>query len=128
MLRMRDAVVAATLLLVTVLVAAVTASRQPPVVVEASASSRGAMPARLIDVAPAPPVEAMPAPLARIESPPPEVVPAPAVAANLSGNVRTRKFHRASCRYAGCANCTARFTNREDALAAGFDPGGCCAP
>ena len=45
-----------------------------------------------------------------------------------SGNTRSRKFHRASCRYASCPNCTARFTSRQAAIDAGYVPGGCCKP
>jgi len=45
-----------------------------------------------------------------------------------SGNTRSRKFHRASCRYASCANCTAKFKSRQEAIDAGYVPGGCCKP
>lgn len=44
------------------------------------------------------------------------------------GNTRSHKFHRDSCRYAGCANCTAKFKTREEAVRAGYAPGGCCDP
>jgi len=44
------------------------------------------------------------------------------------GNTNSHKFHRGSCRYAGCPNCTARFKTREEALKAGYAPGGCCSP
>ncbi|MDQ3281527.1 MAG: hypothetical protein M3Q69_08950 [Acidobacteriota bacterium] len=44
------------------------------------------------------------------------------------GNTNTHKFHRNTCRYAGCANCTAKFKTRDEAIAAGFRPGGCCDP
>jgi hypothetical protein len=44
------------------------------------------------------------------------------------GNVRSHKFHRITCQYAGCPNCTARFRTREEAIEAGFQPGGCCHP
>jgi methylphosphotriester-DNA--protein-cysteine methyltransferase len=44
------------------------------------------------------------------------------------GNTNTHKFHRTSCRYASCANCTAKFKSREEAIAAGYVPGGCCNP
>jgi methylphosphotriester-DNA--protein-cysteine methyltransferase len=44
------------------------------------------------------------------------------------GNTNTHRFHRNTCRYAGCANCTAKFQTREEAIAAGFRPGGCCDP
>ncbi|MBU4575560.1 MAG: hypothetical protein KUA39_18040, partial [Desulfarculus sp.] len=38
------------------------------------------------------------------------------------GNVRSKKFHRPSCRYYDCKNCTARFTSREQAIQAGYVP------
>ena len=44
------------------------------------------------------------------------------------GNTNSHKFHRDSCRYAGCANCTAKFKTREEAIQAGYQPGGCCNP
>ncbi len=44
------------------------------------------------------------------------------------GNVKTHKFHRQSCRHAGCPNCTAKFDSREEAIQAGYAPGGCCDP
>ncbi|HEV7767400.1 MAG TPA: hypothetical protein VGQ76_20535 [Thermoanaerobaculia bacterium] len=45
-----------------------------------------------------------------------------------AGNTSTHKFHRSSCRYASCRNCTAKFASREDAIDAGYVPGGCCKP
>jgi hypothetical protein len=45
-----------------------------------------------------------------------------------SGNVSSRKFHRGSCRYASCKNCTAKFGSRKEAIDAGYTPGGCCDP
>jgi hypothetical protein len=44
------------------------------------------------------------------------------------GNIKSRKFHRDSCRYATCPNCSARFRNRQEAIEAGYAPGGCCDP
>jgi len=44
------------------------------------------------------------------------------------GNTNSHKFHRSSCRYAGCANCTAKFRTRDEALLSGYSPGGCCDP
>jgi hypothetical protein len=49
-------------------------------------------------------------------------------AANYVGNTNTHKFHRMTCRYASCKNCTVHFATRDEALAAGFRPGGCCDP
>ncbi|HYK03111.1 MAG TPA: hypothetical protein VE974_15230 [Thermoanaerobaculia bacterium] len=61
----------------------------------------------------------------RIPAPePPPALERPAYAAN----TRTNKFHTLSCRYASCTNCTARFATRDEALEAGFRPGGCCNP
>ena len=64
-------------------------------------------------------------------SPPPPVPtappPAPSVGA-YAGNTKTHKFHRMTCRYATCKNCTVRFATRDEAIAAGFHPGGCCDP
>jgi hypothetical protein len=44
------------------------------------------------------------------------------------GNTKSHKFHRKSCRYSGCPNCTAKFSSRDEAVAAGYAPGGCCSP
>lgn len=44
------------------------------------------------------------------------------------GNTNSHKFHRNSCRYAGCTNCTAKFSSRDEAIKAGYAPGGCCKP
>jgi hypothetical protein len=49
-------------------------------------------------------------------------------ASRFVGNTKSRKFHHSSCRYAGCANCTADFETRKQAVAAGYAPGGCCRP
>jgi metal binding Ada-like protein len=51
-----------------------------------------------------------------------------AVTAAFTGNTGSRKFHRASCRYASCKNCTAKFDTRREAIDAGYVPGGCCDP
>lgn len=50
------------------------------------------------------------------------------VAASYVGNTHSYKFHRGSCTYAGCPNCTARFATREEAIAAGYRPCGTCKP
>ncbi len=44
------------------------------------------------------------------------------------GDVESHHFHRSSCRFASCANCTARFKTREEAFEAGYTPGKCCDP
>jgi hypothetical protein len=44
------------------------------------------------------------------------------------GNTRTHKLHRDTCPYASCPNCTAKFKTREEAIKAGYVPGGCCNP
>lgn len=51
-----------------------------------------------------------------------------AAAKTYSGNTSSRKFHRGSCRYASCASCTAKFETRQEAIKAGYVPGGCCRP
>jgi hypothetical protein len=45
-----------------------------------------------------------------------------------SGNASTHRFHKRSCRYFSCTNCTAHFATPDEAIAAGFRPGGCCNP
>jgi len=52
----------------------------------------------------------------------------PAIDAPYVGNVKSHKFHRNSCRYASCPNCNAKFKTREEAIKAGYAPGGCCNP
>lgn len=44
------------------------------------------------------------------------------------GNTKTRKFHSSDCRHADCKNCTARFSTREKAIAAGYVPCKVCDP
>lgn len=44
------------------------------------------------------------------------------------GNVKSKKFHRAGCRYYDCSNCLAVFATREAALAAGYVPCKVCRP
>ena len=44
------------------------------------------------------------------------------------GNVKSKKFHRPSCRYYNCKNCTAIFHSREEAILAGYEPCGLCKP
>jgi len=45
-----------------------------------------------------------------------------------SGNTKSHLFHKPSCRHASCPNCTAQFATREEAIDAGYRPGGCCHP
>lgn len=45
-----------------------------------------------------------------------------------AGNTHTKKFHKKSCRYYSCSNCTAKFATRDEALAAGYSPCGTCDP
>ena len=45
-----------------------------------------------------------------------------------SGNVKSRVFHRSTCKDYHCKNCTQFFTDRKQALAAGFKPCGICKP
>lgn len=61
----------------------------------------------------------------------PAAEPPPAVEAAKTayvGNIKSKKFHRLSCRYADCTNCKAKFATREEAIEAGFDPCGICDP
>ena len=44
------------------------------------------------------------------------------------GNIKSKKFHRPSCRYYNCRNCTAIFHSREEAIRAGYEPCGQCKP
>ncbi|NTU68549.1 MAG: thermonuclease family protein [Chlorobiaceae bacterium] len=44
------------------------------------------------------------------------------------GNVQSRLFHRAGCRYFDAPNCTAGFGSRASAIAAGYRPCGICRP
>jgi hypothetical protein len=56
------------------------------------------------------------------------VTPSPPAVGDYVGNTNTHRFHRRSCRYASCPNCTVTFETRREALDAGFRPGGCCNP
>lgn len=44
------------------------------------------------------------------------------------GNTKSYIFHKPSCRYYNCKNCTAEFTTREDAIAKGYRPCKVCKP
>jgi len=44
------------------------------------------------------------------------------------GNVSSKIFHRPSCRYYNCKNCTAVFNTREEAINAGYRPCKICKP
>lgn len=44
------------------------------------------------------------------------------------GNVKSKKFHRPSCRYYNCGNCTATFNSRGEAIQAGYVPCKICRP
>ncbi len=58
----------------------------------------------------------------------PELPVVEAATAGYTGNIKTHKFHRLSCRYASCTNCRVKFATREEAVAAGFTPCGTCEP
>ena len=45
-----------------------------------------------------------------------------------SGNILSKTLHKKGCRYFGCLTCTAKFSTREDAIAAGYKPCGSCKP
>lgn len=52
----------------------------------------------------------------------------PDVSGSFSGNVKSRKFHTSGCRHSNCSNCTATFTSRNQAIAAGYSPCKICNP
>lgn len=52
----------------------------------------------------------------------------PPAAAAYRGNTNTHKFHKQSCRYFNCPNCTAKFATRQEAIEAGYRPCGICEP
>ncbi|EPR42781.1 Ada metal-binding domain-containing protein [Desulfovibrio sp. X2] len=51
-----------------------------------------------------------------------------AAAGPYHGNVKSRIFHAPSCRYYDCGACSAVFSSREQALAAGYRPCKVCRP
>lgn len=44
------------------------------------------------------------------------------------GNQSSHVFHTASCQHSSCKNCVVPFSSREQAIAAGYRPAGCCRP
>ncbi|WDP91603.1 MAG: thermonuclease family protein [Desulfobacter sp.] len=54
--------------------------------------------------------------------------PRMAAASAYRGNTSSRVFHRPSCRYFNCKNCTRVFSHRDTAIAKGFSPCGICRP
>lgn len=54
--------------------------------------------------------------------------PSPPAATAYRGNTKSHKFHKQSCRYFKCPNCTAKFATREEAIEAGYRPCGVCDP
>lgn len=44
------------------------------------------------------------------------------------GNTKSHIFHKATCHNAGCKSCGVRFSSRDQAMKAGYKPGGCCHP
>ena len=81
------------------------------------------------DVVTPPPVFGLRGDLSSPVLPPPDPAPLPVAKSEwYVGNTNTHKFHRSTCRYAGCKNCTVRFATREEAIAAGFRPCGTCDP
>lgn len=44
------------------------------------------------------------------------------------GNIKSKVFHRPGGKDYNCKNCTEEFSNREDALSAGYRPCGTCKP
>lgn len=51
-----------------------------------------------------------------------------AAAGEFRGNARSHVFHRPGCKSYQCKNCTIPFTDRGEAIAAGFRPCGSCKP
>jgi len=45
-----------------------------------------------------------------------------------SGNTKSGVFHKSSCRYYNCKNCTAVFGSRDEAIKAGYKPCKICKP
>jgi len=44
------------------------------------------------------------------------------------GHIKSKKFHRPSCRYYNCKNCTAVFNSKEEAINSGYIPCKICKP
>ena len=44
------------------------------------------------------------------------------------GNCETKVFHKSSCRYYNCEQCTCDFSTRSEAINAGYSPCGVCNP
>ena len=44
------------------------------------------------------------------------------------GNVKSKKFHRPTCRYYNCKNCTSIFYSRDETIEAGYIPCKICKP
>ncbi len=38
------------------------------------------------------------------------------------GNIKSKVFHKPSCRYYDCKKCTTKFNSRKEAISAGFRP------
>jgi endonuclease YncB( thermonuclease family) len=59
-------------------------------------------------------------------APPPQPPRVTAASTELHGNVKSRVYHRSSCRNYTCQNCTRVFQSEAEAKAAGFRPAGDC--
>lgn len=81
---------------------------------------------RLAEAPPAPAPQ-LPVVASEVRSPARPPSPPPATQ-HYVGNTNTHRFHLSTCRYAGCKNCTARFTTRKEAIEAGYRPCGTCDP
>ena len=46
----------------------------------------------------------------------------------LHGNIKSKVFHRAGCRYYNCKNCIVPFNTRDEAIKAGYRPCKICQP
>jgi hypothetical protein len=65
---------------------------------------------------------------AQLDSSPATVIKYRALKGNYRGNVKTKSFHRPSCRVCNSKECVARFKTREQALKAGYRPCKVCKP
>jgi len=85
------------------------------------------------DQAPTPPWEwrkgAMNAVSSSSQPLPQETLQKPSEATSgFNGNVKSKAFHSSNCKNFNCANCTAHFDTRQEAISAGYHPCGLCKP
>ena len=51
-----------------------------------------------------------------------------ASATEYHGNIKSKKFHKNTCQYFNCKNCTKVFKTRDEAMKAGYEPCKICKP